>query len=767
MADLDLIELLNDVELRYGNNDQVFLDKNGHPTDHFLLALQSLEDNGISPDEFASGNANTDYISNLGNSVNLEPLQPKNGYRESTRKRYMKSNPNFNHAESRCHSICSRTNKSKKKERRKEHISINRNIETYSSASSPFLSKPSHEFQPHLSRSVSEIDKVEIEINPHENDTKLKSLQLRVLGQLRAIKLLEKNLSSAMNQLDQKNELLQSAQKRILYLEIKEREKNSPLNAGRVKLQSKTSNDEYSQQLLKSQLDAMKSKLDLIHAKHIDEQSRRQKSDERCKLLKEYMEKAKERILTLESRNSDQQSIISDLSNKSLKIRREGREMSAEAAALAEALSIENTECGKLRLKLENAEALIKSTRHDNDVLREEVRSLKSNSISLHERLKQSQFEVNVYKEKDGARRAEQRLNDIKIPGGRQSSSVIDTNVFADRSSKWEDDDCQNVHIRIKTADRKHGLITNPTRSNGYFRTSAKFTSVPATSTANKSGIGVDRTYSARYNYESGRIGDSRAEHHASKIGEQPENRSSGDESPDCGHANDLVNSNPDTNVGLNQKQAINTVDGLLRLSAGFSSSITSGVNVVKRLGRNGRSKGALSLSPPRKEDTPRISRSAPSSPYSIPKSAPASSYRGGDMNVNERKNTNGILLSNRKNSDLPDKSIGLNFLDEYNTGISLSRPPLGRVAGLPVTSIQSETHGRSLSPSTAFSVMHSSKDQGRSMSIDLQSPTDSESIASEKSGDSILAEKARSLAGFTGRFHGLARMYEKVKGGL
>ena len=46
MGDAELIELLNDIQIKYGKREDIFLDKRGNPTDHFLQAIKSFDNLG-------------------------------------------------------------------------------------------------------------------------------------------------------------------------------------------------------------------------------------------------------------------------------------------------------------------------------------------------------------------------------------------------------------------------------------------------------------------------------------------------------------------------------------------------------------------------------------------------------------------------------------------------------------------------------------------------------------------------------------------------
>jgi uncharacterized coiled-coil protein SlyX len=68
-------------------------------------------------------------------------------------------------------------------------------------------------------------------VNALESETKIKSLQLRIKGQLQTIKSLEDKLASTTAELEDRSSLLASAQKKLLNIERKERQQYRGVNS--------------------------------------------------------------------------------------------------------------------------------------------------------------------------------------------------------------------------------------------------------------------------------------------------------------------------------------------------------------------------------------------------------------------------------------------------------------------------------------------------------------------------------------------------------
>lgn len=149
-----------------------------------------------------------------------------------------------------------------------------------------------------------------------ENDMKVKSLQLRLKGQLKCIKSLELQLQNA-------TELLNQRTKQIYQLQAKLKSISDSYNYQQpIHNQVKLNEESRFQDMI----DQYKRQIEILQSKLQDEVSKRHRSEERWKMMKDYSEKAKIRSSELEIQNAELKGLNAELQNKMDKYRKSFRE---------------------------------------------------------------------------------------------------------------------------------------------------------------------------------------------------------------------------------------------------------------------------------------------------------------------------------------------------------------------------------------------------------------------------------------------------------
>jgi hypothetical protein len=151
-----------------------------------------------------------------------------------------------------------------------------------------------------------------------ENDSKVKSLQLRIKGQLQCIKSLELQLQNATELLSLRNKQIGQFQAKLKSL--------SEIYSQQQSLSFQQQQKIYEDSRFQDIIDQYKKQLEIVQNKLQDEISKRHRSEERWKMLKEYAEKSKNRCSELEIHNAELKGLNAELTSKMDKYRKSYRE---------------------------------------------------------------------------------------------------------------------------------------------------------------------------------------------------------------------------------------------------------------------------------------------------------------------------------------------------------------------------------------------------------------------------------------------------------
>jgi hypothetical protein len=151
-----------------------------------------------------------------------------------------------------------------------------------------------------------------------ENDSKVKSLQLRIKGQLQCIKSLELQLQNATELLSLRNKQIGQFQAKLKSL--------SEIYSQQQSLSFQQQQKIYEDSRFQDIIDQYKKQLEIVQIKLQDEISKRHRSEERWKMLKEYAEKSKNRCSELEIHNAELKGLNAELTSKMDKYRKSYRE---------------------------------------------------------------------------------------------------------------------------------------------------------------------------------------------------------------------------------------------------------------------------------------------------------------------------------------------------------------------------------------------------------------------------------------------------------
>lgn len=164
-------------------------------------------------------------------------------------------------------------------------------------------------------------------------ESRVKSYELRVKGQIRTIRSLETELNQTNNTLDEKVKLLQMANNRIRMLESRERNvppnhnlnRNDHLDVHRS-VNSKLNNEA-------AVISKYEEQLQLLESRMQDEQNRRIKSEERSRAFKEYYEKLKFDNTNVEKQYANANKLIQELQMKCARHKKDIKDIMSELSA--------------------------------------------------------------------------------------------------------------------------------------------------------------------------------------------------------------------------------------------------------------------------------------------------------------------------------------------------------------------------------------------------------------------------------------------------
>jgi uncharacterized coiled-coil protein SlyX len=197
-------------------------------------------------------------------------------------------------------------------------------------------------------------DTVNIEV---EAEARVKAVRLRMQGQLQTIKTLEKQLSEALEMLTARNKQLAHVHARLKAIEPKfSAAANSALVSKRMQAEEARSVGVAEENAAK-----FKAQADILQGKLLDEQTRRQRVEERARVMKEYADKAKLQCSSLESANAEHSAQVVELNSRTQKYRKGYKDIAADAAAHKNTVGERETELMRQQAKTERVESKLRS----------------------------------------------------------------------------------------------------------------------------------------------------------------------------------------------------------------------------------------------------------------------------------------------------------------------------------------------------------------------------------------------------------------------
>lgn len=258
---------------------------------------------------------------------------------------------------------------------------------------------------------------VDGDTNGLENETKIKSLQLRVKGQLQTIKNLEDKLGITVAQLEDHKNLLAAAQKKLSAIERKERMQFKGL-----------SKEEHQKTVaqVEDQLLRMRQQYESAHAKFIEEQEKRVKSDERCRSMREHVDRQKSALSDLQNAYTELQKGNSDTQAKFNRLKKDARESTAENLAMKDSLLKSETELAKYKQKVHEYEYAARNLKLELEASRDDARKKRHDLFSAQDRIRHLQLELDVIKERSTTRKMERKFR------GPENDSDVDRSFDSD-----------------------------------------------------------------------------------------------------------------------------------------------------------------------------------------------------------------------------------------------------------------------------------------------------------------------------------------------
>ncbi|KAJ1421370.1 hypothetical protein B484DRAFT_452754, partial [Ochromonadaceae sp. CCMP2298] len=280
------------------------------------------------------------------------------------------------------------------------------------STASAALSGGRQSGEQHFPRAIG-VDTTEVEV---EAEGRVKAMQLRVQGQLQAIRSLEGQLGDALQLLESRNKQLAHCNAR-LKAAVTSRETSAGgagagvgvgVGVGLVKSDGKA----------EALAEQYKVQADFMQAKLATETGRRVRAEERARVLKSYSEKAKERCLGLESQNAELKGAVTEITARMEKFRRSYKDQASESVASKAALAEKEAELGKGRRSVEKAESALRNLQMALEHSKAELRNEKVHTQAARSKLKQLNLQISIQQEREATRRADLRLRDMEAHRG-------------------------------------------------------------------------------------------------------------------------------------------------------------------------------------------------------------------------------------------------------------------------------------------------------------------------------------------------------------
>jgi hypothetical protein len=239
-------------------------------------------------------------------------------------------------------------------------------------------------------------------------EAKYRTQQLRLAGQVQAIRALETQLADTLALLEERNKQVAHADLRVKAMH-KELQRETRRASERVQENAK---------ILESRrgdlLEKFKAQNDLLQAQLAEEQAKHRRANDRVRVLKDFGDKCKEKITGLEARHVDMSKHLAD-ANKSLhRYRYDNKEIAADAAAQRNIAAEREEEVVRLRAHAESVDYSNRNLTLDNDRLVEEVRMQRKDIFAYQEQLKQWKLEAEIHKQRNATRQTEDAINSIR-----------------------------------------------------------------------------------------------------------------------------------------------------------------------------------------------------------------------------------------------------------------------------------------------------------------------------------------------------------------
>jgi chromosome segregation ATPase len=104
-----------------------------------------------------------------------------------------------------------------------------------------------------------------------------------------------------------------------------------------------------------------RSQADTLQGKLLEEQTRRQRAEERARVMKEYADKAKVQCSSLESANAELKAQVVELNSRTQKYRKGYKDIVADAAAHKSTMGERETELMRQQARTERVESKLRS----------------------------------------------------------------------------------------------------------------------------------------------------------------------------------------------------------------------------------------------------------------------------------------------------------------------------------------------------------------------------------------------------------------------
>ena len=421
-----IINLLNGYLNKHEDvsSNDVFLDRNGQPTDRFLEALKADFETAIPLPESPLKQIKVKSNKNSSNESNVRDISIKNSNKKKVHvnddldlNSYYSEDEDDDDSNFDDNIFRSKINR-KKKVIKKNNNTANKNIRS-TIKKNTVTRKPSNNMNMNNTINTNNMNNITVNASYKstqptvekpvdeegmeaalEAETKLRTLKLRVAGQQQTIKVLEAQLSEALQTIEIRNKQLaytrNTSKNKENDMSVRYRAKDDPANQPMFRL-----NDE----VLKC-----RKEIDDLNNKIQEEREKRLRAEDRAKVLKEYAEKTKIVSQDVREKNGELQKAINEMQSRIHKYRRDCKEYAAEAVAQKTIALERDNECAKEKTKAANADEKLRSVNLELTRSKEDVRSLRKDLHRALDLNKQLGLELDTLKQRDSARKVEMKI---------------------------------------------------------------------------------------------------------------------------------------------------------------------------------------------------------------------------------------------------------------------------------------------------------------------------------------------------------------------